>query len=113
MTTHVANCVRDYLEATEIRILTWPARSLDLNPIEGVWDDLGTTVRRRKMQAAIQIVVPSRGAGAIIRVRTGFVTAKTTIVNENPLVHVQNLIYYNLDYKNIKRLVFDRSLHGV
>lgn len=43
---HVANCVRDYLETTEIQTMRWPARSPDLNPIEHVWDELGRSIRR-------------------------------------------------------------------
>jgi len=34
---HTANIVRDYLQSRHIRVLRWPPKSPDLNPIELVW----------------------------------------------------------------------------
>lgn len=44
---HVAHVVRDYLNEVGIGTLDWPARSPDLNPIEHLWDQLGTSIRRQ------------------------------------------------------------------
>lgn len=45
---HTANVVREYLDEVGIQTLNWPARSPDLNPIEHLWDHLGTSVRRQQ-----------------------------------------------------------------
>ena len=37
----------DYLEASQIEILPWPAFSSDLSPIEPVLDALGRAIRER------------------------------------------------------------------
>ena len=44
---HVARECMDYLEASQIEILPWPAFSPDLSPIEHVWDALGRAIRQR------------------------------------------------------------------
>ena len=44
---HRARAVVDFLHQEAITTLPWPARSPDLNPIEHVWDFLGTRVRQR------------------------------------------------------------------
>ena len=38
----------DYLEQNNINVLPWPSKSLDLNPIEHLWDQLDKRVRQRK-----------------------------------------------------------------
>jgi transposase len=38
----------DYLEQNNINVLPWPSKSLDLNPIEHLWDRLDKRVRQRK-----------------------------------------------------------------
>lgn len=44
---HVARIVTQYLEEVGIRVMQWPARSPDLNPIEHIWDTLKQKVRAR------------------------------------------------------------------
>lgn len=44
---HVARITTDYLEEVGIRVMSWPARSPDLNPIEHMWDTLKQKVRAR------------------------------------------------------------------
>lgn len=44
---HVARANMEYLAASEVEVLPWPAFSPDLSPIEHVWDVLGRAVRQR------------------------------------------------------------------
>ena len=46
-TSHTARSVRDFLQVRNISVLPWPMKSLDLNPIEHVWDLLDRRVRSR------------------------------------------------------------------
>ncbi|GFW12709.1 HTH_Tnp_Tc3_2 domain-containing protein [Trichonephila clavipes] len=41
---HSALLVEDFLESGDIHRMDWPARSLDLNPTEHVWDVLGRAI---------------------------------------------------------------------
>ena len=34
---HTSKCTKTWMEDNNVAILDWPARSLDLNPIENVW----------------------------------------------------------------------------
>lgn len=43
---NVANCVRDYLEATDIQFMRSSPRGPDLNPIEHLLDELGKAIRQ-------------------------------------------------------------------
>lgn len=85
--------VTQYLEGIGIRVMQWPARSQDLNPIEHMWDtlkqkarardpnpttlvDLETAIREewnRIPQGTIKILISSlkRRMRAIIRARGG------------------------------------------
>ena len=46
-TSHTAHSVLDFLQNRNVSVLPWPAKSLDLNPIEHVWDLLDRRVRAR------------------------------------------------------------------
>ncbi|GFV65850.1 transposable element Tc3 transposase [Trichonephila clavipes] len=46
-TCHRTLAVQDCLDSEGIQRLVWPARSLDLKPIENVWDALGRQVAGR------------------------------------------------------------------
>ncbi|GFY23003.1 transposable element Tcb1 transposase [Trichonephila clavipes] len=41
---HRADIIHDCLESEGIALMAWPAYSLDLNPIEALWDALGRAV---------------------------------------------------------------------
>ena len=47
---HVACVTRDFLHASNINILPWPACSPDCNPIEHAWDYIGRQLRQRQGQ---------------------------------------------------------------
>ena len=44
---HVAWICREFLNRNNVNVLPWPAVSLDMNPIEHIWDYLGRKVRAR------------------------------------------------------------------
>lgn len=44
---HSARLTQDVLHRNNINVLPWPAKSLDLSPIEHLWDHLGRKVRER------------------------------------------------------------------
>ena len=37
---HTAHATAEFLEANDVEVLPWPARSPDLNPIENLWCDM-------------------------------------------------------------------------
>ena len=47
--SHVARVFQDFLNQYHIRVLSWPALSPNLSPIELLWDELGRGFRHRQI----------------------------------------------------------------
>ena len=47
---HTARVSMTFLQNNNVNVLPWPALSLDMSPIEHVWDLLGQRLRRRRAQ---------------------------------------------------------------
>ena len=47
---HRARSVQDYMERETIEHMDWPARSVDLNPIEHMWNELHVRISARQVQ---------------------------------------------------------------
>lgn len=47
---HTARSTKQWLDEQEINVLTWPAQSPDLNPIEHVWNEVGRRIRNWPMR---------------------------------------------------------------
>ena len=47
---HIVRVVRDYLTHQHVDVLPWPAVSLDLSPIEHVWDEMERRLRHLQNQ---------------------------------------------------------------
>ena len=47
---HTAHIVQKYLYIEGITRMDWPARSLDLNPIEHLWNELQVRLSARQVQ---------------------------------------------------------------
>jgi transposase len=45
---HRSRVVTAYLQSEAVTSVPWPAMSLDLNPIEHIWDMLGCRIRARE-----------------------------------------------------------------
>jgi transposase len=45
---HRSRVVTAYLQSEAVTSVPWPAMSLDLNPIEHIWDMLGRRIRARE-----------------------------------------------------------------
>ena len=45
---HTAKVVKEWIEANNIDVLSWPGNSPDLNPIEHIWDHLARQVAKEK-----------------------------------------------------------------
>jgi len=47
---HTARLTQYFLAINQVNVMSFPARSPDLNPIKHVWDALGRRVKRRQRQ---------------------------------------------------------------
>ena len=45
--SHTAHTTLNLLQAHRVKVLPWPSKSPDLNPVEHIWDDIDMMVRRR------------------------------------------------------------------
>lgn len=45
---HTARLTKDWLKENDVNVLSWPAQSPDLNPIENMWNMLDRKIRDRK-----------------------------------------------------------------
>ena len=56
---HTSNLCKNYLAKKEaegkLKLMTWPAQSPDLNPIELVWDELDRKVRNKQPTNAVNL----------------------------------------------------------
>lgn len=48
---HIANIIKNFLYQATVKIISWPARSPDLNLIEYVWNNMGSFLRHLPGQA--------------------------------------------------------------
>ena len=47
---HTAKAVKEWTDANNIQVLSWPGNSPDLNPIENIWDHLARQIAKEKFQ---------------------------------------------------------------
>ncbi|GFX50610.1 hypothetical protein TNCV_2721971 [Trichonephila clavipes] len=52
---HVASTIRDFCSAQYMHLLSWPAYSLDMSPIEHVWDLVGWRLDRDSRTAVSKV----------------------------------------------------------
>lgn len=52
---HTAKMVKDWLGANRVRVLSWPAQSPDLNPIENLWGQVKVALGRQKFQTPAEL----------------------------------------------------------
>uniref|UniRef100_A0A914WS60 Tc1-like transposase DDE domain-containing protein n=1 Tax=Plectus sambesii TaxID=2011161 RepID=A0A914WS60_9BILA len=45
---HTSNVVKEWFQTKKVSVLAWPSQSLDLNPIEHLWDEVQRRMGDRK-----------------------------------------------------------------
>ncbi len=82
---HVAKICTEFLEAENFPVLEWPAYSLDMSPIEHVWDALDRCIRQR-------VPVPAN----IQQLRTAIEEERTNITQAtiNNLINSMRISYW-------------------
>ena len=73
-----------------VNVLQWPARSLDLSPIEHLWDHLGCQVRERMSTTSVILNVPCKlnGSGSHCRSLENWFAAWDVVVWQSWLLMV-------------------------
>uniref|UniRef100_A0A671SIE3 Tc1-like transposase DDE domain-containing protein n=1 Tax=Sinocyclocheilus anshuiensis TaxID=1608454 RepID=A0A671SIE3_9TELE len=85
---HQARLVTEFLEEEGISRMEWPARSLDLNPIEHIWEQLQSRVQAHQEWQAI----PQQNIQNLI----SSMHRQTTLINFFDPLQMLTTVYYSV-----------------